>query len=153
MIIKGTMVLFLLLLAAPLIASGQTTPPKSDPFQYEARMADEAKQYMSNCSGSINTGCSDNQKAFAAGYYEAFEGDTDYQWETGIFFMRGAQYGVNPDPVLACAWWLVTAKSGGTYPPNLSVQPFSILCGTIPGAQAAAAAIETEMAKVGNLTY
>lgn len=131
---------------------------QTDPFQYQVRIRSEAQQYLSNCSSAAGDqgtqiACKTDGAKFASKYYEALEGNTDDQWDIGLMFSRGALHGVTPNPILSCAWWIVTDDSGGTLPVNPSVRTLAYLCRRSPVAVSAAKSIEAEMTKVANLTY
>ena len=124
-------------------------------MQYQARMAAEVRQFFADCSSALYGAdlCLKGQETFTENYYDAYEGNVQDQLDVGIAFMRGSPFGVQPDPAMACGWWIVTGESGGPLPINPALRLFATICQEVSGAATAASAIDAEMQRVENLTY
>jgi hypothetical protein len=137
---------------------------RTDPMQYESRIAKEVQPFLSNCTQQYSDAngvydpkalafCESSQAVFAEEYYNALEGDMNDKSDLGFMFQRGPQYGVKYDQTMACAWWIDTEDTGGRLPLNPFDSALADACRQSQPAVDEAQALEAEEAKVASLTY
>ncbi len=166
--IRNTLTLMLLWSLGTAAAQASTGPnPQSghtDPLQYQARVAQQIKPYLADCTAEFSNAqgvydpsgvaaCKASQAQFAAEYYNALEGNQADKFDLGFMFQRGDQHGVKYNATMACAWWIEAANTGGRLPHAIFDSALAQACSTSQDAINEAAALQAEENRIANLTY